>query len=92
MDIISQILTGEAVQFFLQNWRAETMTAIIVFVLTYAFLNSKHKKELKELSKNIQILHSQINEIKALVFDFVQEEKQKNLLFKIEEIMNKKRK
>lgn len=92
MDIISQILTGEAAQFFLQNWRAETMTALIVFVLTYAFLNSKHKKELKELSKNIQILHSQINEIKVLVLDFVQEEKQKNLLYKIEEILNKKRK
>ena len=92
MNILSQILAEETARFFLKNWSMETMTAIIVFVLTYAFLRYKHKKELKELSYSIELVHSQIREIKALILEFVEEENQKKLLLKIEEILNKKSK
>lgn len=66
------------------------MTAIIVFILTYAFLKTKHKKELQNLSQNLQFLHSQIKEIKALVLERLEKEKEDKLLLKIEDILSKK--
>lgn len=51
MDIITQTFLTTVIDTFLKEWRAETMIAIIVFLLTYYFMQKRINK-LKQTIEN----------------------------------------
>lgn len=57
MEIIAQLLANEAFTYLLEHWRAETMIAIIVFLLTYAIMQTRinnYKQQLKQALQTIE--------------------------------------
>ncbi len=98
MDIISQFLANELLNYFITEWRVETMLALIVFLLTYFFMQKriKHYKKLSEIyAQDINKTSEMLKECHLALVDIkniLQQEKDKidkeNLLNELKDIIN----
>lgn len=100
MDILSQTLFSDFLDFLLKNWRAETMIGIIVFLLTYYLMNSQTKtyKRLAELYKKdviavtecLKTCHQTFLDIKQTLLQIKEKQDKEILLNHIERIVEEK--
>ena len=99
MDIISQFLVNEILNYFITEWRAETMIALIVFLLTFYIMRGKveHYKILAELysrdvvnaTQTLKESHKALSEIKSVLQNEKDKIDRKNLLNEVQNIVNR---
>lgn len=65
MDIISQTLLTTVLDTLLKNWRVETMIAIIVFLLTYYFMQKRINKYKLIAKANQQLVEKYEQDMKT---------------------------
>lgn len=99
MEILTQTIIEEYLKYFLQNWRIETMIAIIVFLITfyfmdkkinyYKFLNECYEELLKETCYRTENISQKVEDIKTIALKIKEKDDREKLLKEIREIVQK---
>lgn len=88
MEIITQMLLNETLQYFLKEWRGETMIALICTIV-FAFIYKRQKKIIQEQAERLEKLDKWLDNMEFKLDTFYNQVQQAQTIAEIKNYINK---